>query len=136
MRGPIDYIIVGFSVNNFTGEILKELEAAVKNKTIAVLALAIIARDNEGNVATLKVTDEEAMNFIADFNLDDRLISEEDINEVGELLEDNSSAGLLIIEHIWAKGLKQAIHNANGVLLDEGRIHPDASKELDEKGVA
>lgn len=136
MRGPIDYIIVGFSVNNFTGEILKELETAIKNKTIAVLALAIISRDNEGNVATLKVTDEEAMNFIADFNLDDGLISEEDIAEVGELLEDNSSAGLLIIEHLWAKGLKQAIHNANGVLLDEGRIHPDASKELDEKGVA
>lgn len=136
MRGPIDYIIVGFSVNNFTGEILKELETAVKNQTIAVLALAIISRDNEGNVTTLKVTDEEAMKFIADFNLDEKLISEEDIEEVGELLEDNSSAGLLIIEHTWAKGLKQAIHNANGVLLGEGRIHPDASKELDEKGVA
>ena len=136
MRGPIDYIIVGFTINNFTGEILKELETAVKNNTIAVLALAIISRDNEGNVATLKVTDEEAMKFIADFNLDEKLISEEDIAEVGELLEDNTSAGLLIIEHLWAKGLKQAIHNANGVLLDEGRIHPDASKELDEKGVA
>ena len=136
MRGPIDYIIVGFTINNFTGEILKELETAVKNNTIAVLALAIISRDNEGNVATLKVTDEEAMKFIADFNLDEKLISEEDIAEVGELLEDNTSAGLLIIEHLWAKGLKQAIHNANGVLLDEGRIHPDASKDLDEKGVA
>lgn len=136
MRGPIDYIIVGFTMNNFTGEILKELETATKNKTIAVLALAIIARDNESNVATLKVTDEEAMKFIADFNLDENLISEEDITEVGELLENNTSAGLLIIEHLWAKGLKQAIINANGVLIGEGRIHPEASKDLDEKGVA
>lgn len=134
MRGPIDYIVVGFSVNNFTGEILKELEAASQNKTISVLALALIARDNEGSVASLSVTDEETLKLIADFDLDQGLITDEDIAEVGELLEDNSSAGLLIIEHLWAKGLKQAIVNANGVLISEGRIHPEASKELDVKG--
>lgn len=136
MRGPIDYIIVGFEVNNFTGEILKELEAASKNKTISVLALALIARDNEGNVSALGVTDEETMRLIADFDLDNSLITDEDIAEVGELLENNTSAGLLIIEHLWAKGLKQAIINANGVLISEGRIHPNASKELDIKGGA
>lgn len=134
MRGPIDYIIVGFEVNNFTGNILKELEEATRNKTISVLALALIARDNEGNVSALEVTDAETLRLISDFDLDQDLISEEDIREVGDLLEDNSSAGLLIIEHLWARGLKQAIIDANGVLLSEGRIHPDATKELDEKG--
>lgn len=136
MRGPIDYIIVGFEVNNFTGEILKELEAASKNGTISVLALALIARDNEGNVAALSVTDDETLRLIAGFDLDQNLISDEDVAEVGDLLEDNSSAGLLIIEHLWAKGLKKAITNANGVLISEGRIHPEASKELDAKGDA
>lgn len=136
MRGPIDYIIVGFEVNNFTGDILKELEKASKNGTISVLALALVARDKQGNVTTLGITDEETMRLMTEFELDNSLITDEDVAEVGELLEDNSSAGLLIIEHLWAKGLKQAIISANGVLIDEGRIHPEASRELDEKGGA
>lgn len=127
MRGPIDYIIVGFADNNFKGEIITELKKAVDAGTIAVLDLGLIVRDAEGNVSAAELTDTQGL------KLESGLITEEDVEEVGELLEDNSSAGLLIVEQLWAKGLKQAIVNANGVLLDEGRIHPEASKELDAK---
>jgi uncharacterized membrane protein len=134
MRGPIDYIIVGFQGNNFTGNILKELEKAANDKTIAVLALAVIARDKDGNVAAVEVTDPEISSIIQKFGLSADLISDEDVQEVGELLEDNTAAGLLVIEQLWAKGLKQAIIDANGTLINEGRIHPEASKELDKQG--
>lgn len=127
MRGPIDYIIVGFEGNNFKGEILQELEKAVADGTIAVLDLGMILRDGEGNVSSVELTDTGGL------KLEGGLITEEDVAEVGELLEDNTSAGLLIVEQLWAKGLKQAIINANGTLLDEGRIHPEATKELDSK---
>lgn len=127
MRGPIDYIIVGFQGNNFKGEILKELEKVVADGTIAVLDVGLIVRDAEGQVTSVELTD------TGNLKLEGGLISDDDIAEVGELLEDNSSAGLLIVEQLWAKGLKQAIINANGTLLDEGRIHPEATKELDSK---
>jgi hypothetical protein len=125
MRGPIDYIIVGFEGNNFKGEILEELQKAVEAGTISVLDLGLILRDADGTVTSVELTDTGSL------KIEGGLITDDDINEVGELLEDNSSAGLLIVEQLWAKGLKQAIINANGVLLDEGRIHPDAGKELD-----
>lgn len=127
MRGPIDYIIVGFEGNNFKGEILKELEKVVADGTIAVLDVGVIVRDADGTVTSVELTETNNL------NLEGGLITEDDVAEVGELLEDNSSAGLLIVEQLWAKGLKQAIINANGTLLDEGRIHPDATKELDSK---
>ncbi len=127
MRGPIDYIIVSFEGNNFKGEILEELQKAVDAGTISVLDLGLILRDADGTVTSVELTDTGSL------TIEGGLISDEDINEVGELLEDNSSAGLLIVEQLWAKGLKQAIINANGTLLDEGRIHPDATKELDTK---
>ena len=126
MRGPIDYIIVGFDGNHFNGEILEELQKATANGTIAVLGLAMITRDASGTVAAVEATDTGSLEVTGGADL----ISEEDIQEVGELLEDNSSAGLLIVEQLWAKGLKQAIINANGTLLAEGRIHPEASEEL------
>lgn len=57
----------------------------------------------------------------------------EDTEEVGEVLAPNNAAGLLIIEQLWAKDLKRALINANGKLVSEGRIHPDAAAELDEE---
>ena len=129
MRGPVDYIVVGFEGNNFTGEILKELQKVTEQGTVAVLDLALIVRDGEGNVASVEITDLGDLGA----NLESGLITEEDVAEVGEILEDNSSAGLLVVEQLWARGLKQAIVNANGTLLLEGRIHPEAAKEIEEK---
>ncbi len=129
MRGPIDYIVVGFEGNNFTGEILAELKKVTEQGTIAVLDLAMIMRDGEGNVASVELTDLGDLGT----SLQSGLITEEDVAEVGEILEDNSSAGLLVVEQLWARGLKQAIVNANGTLLLEGRIHPEAAKEIEEK---
>jgi uncharacterized membrane protein len=131
MRGPIDYIIVGFPGNNFKGEILKELAVAVDNKSIAVLDLAVITKDAKGNVTKVEATSLDT-DTLAKLGLsgDAGLISDEDVEEVGSILDNNCSAGLLIVEMLWAKGLKQAIINANGVLLAEGRIHPDADQEL------
>lgn len=134
MRGPIDYIIVGFTENNFTGEIINELAKASDAGTIQVLALGLITKDADGTVAAMSLDsgDPAITQFVSSGGLQNDLITDEDVVEVGELLEPNSSAGLLVIEQLWAKGLKQAIINANGVLLSEGRIHPEASKELEE----
>lgn len=136
MRGPIDFIIVGFEGNQFKGEILKELSAATENKTIAVLDLAVIAKDADGNIEKIEAVnlDDKIIKDVMGATKTDGLIDPEDVAEVGELLEPNCAAGLLIIEHLWAKGLKKAIADAGGVLLADGRIHPDASAELNEGG--
>lgn len=62
-------------------------------------------------------------------------ITQDDIDEVGGLLEPNEAAGLLVVEQLWAKPLKQALINANGFLIAEGRIHPEAAEELNESEV-
>ena len=132
MRGPIDYIVVGFVGNNFKGEILGELAEATKNGTIAVLDLAVITKDEQENVTKVEISafgDETKTALQQLGDLSGGLISDEDVDEIGEVLDPNTSAGLLVIEHLWAKGLKQAIINANGVLLAEGRIHPEAAAE-------
>jgi uncharacterized membrane protein len=129
MHGPIDYIIVGFTGNNFKGDIMHELDTAIQNNTIAVLDMAVITKDAEGEVSSLELmaSDDPVMRDLAKFHTNtDHLIDTDDIVEVGEVLEPSTSAGLLIIEHLWAKGLKQALIDAKGTLLAEGRIHPEA----------
>jgi len=130
MRGPIDFIIVEFPKNDFKGEILTELSTAVQDGTIAVLDLSLVTKDAEGNVTAMGISDGEVFGEYVGAH-STGLIRSEDIAEMGEVMNNDSSAGLLIIEQLWAKGLKQAIINAGGVLVADGRIHPDAYNEIE-----
>ena len=134
MHGPIDYIIVSFKDNKFDGSILSSLQDAISKDIIDVLALTVISKDSEGTVTEIDAVnlgDSSIVSFSQSIKQDPSIVTQDDIEEVGDLLENNSTAGLLVIEQLWAKPLKQALINANGTLIAEGRIHPEASKELD-----
>ena len=130
MLGPIDYLVVGFEGNNFNGSILEELSKAVDSGAIRVVDLLFIIKDADGSIAMAEIEDqhEELKQVVDLFNIPDdmQLLSEGDVEKLGEAMENNTSAGVLVIEHLWARGLKQALIDAGGVLIDEGRIHPDA----------
>lgn len=136
MRGPIDFIIVEFQKAKFNGEILKAIEKATNDGTIAVLDLALITKDKSGNVAAVEldqIDDEVITEFAKAKGLKSGMVGDDDVAEVADLLENDTAAGLLVIEHLWAKDLKRAIINAGGSLMAEGRIHPDAAAELDKE---
>lgn len=133
IRGPIDFIVVGFKGNKFDGSILRELGDAVNKGLIKLIGLSVIGKDSNGDITTLDVSeinDESIKELTSSALMDKDIIEQDDINEVSELLENNTAAGLLIIEHVWAKPLKQAITNAKGYLIADGRIHPDAAMDL------
>jgi hypothetical protein len=135
MRGPIDFIVVGFEGNNFDGSILQTLKDALESGVIALVGLAFISKDEQGTVTTLDITDigdDYLVELSQKYGVSDEQIGEDDIEEVADLLNENTSAGLLVIEHLWAKPLKKAIIDAGGVLVADGRIHPDAAAELED----
>lgn len=137
MRGPIDYIIVGFEGNKFNGDILKALADALDKGVIGLVALAFISKDKDGNVTQLDIAnlgDAYAVEFAQKYKQDGNLVTDDDVSEMADLLENNTAAGLLVVEQLWAKPLKQALIDANGVLVAEGRIHPEAADELNEGG--
>jgi hypothetical protein len=41
------------------------------------------------------------------------------------MMDNDTSAGVLVIEQLWAKGLKKALLDKNAVLIGEGRLHAD-----------
>lgn len=135
MRGPIDYIIVGFEGNKFDGSVLQTISEAIDKGIINLVALVLITKDAEGTVSKVDIENSDdtyAVEFSQKYNGDNSLVDEDDITEMADLLENNTAAGLLIIEQLWAKPLKQALINVNGVLVADGRIHPDAALELNE----
>lgn len=136
MRGPIDYIIVGFEGNKFDGSVLKALGDALDQGIIGLVALSMLVKNEAGEVATVDIADlgdEYLVAITEKYGKNTVGVDQSDIDEVADLIENNCSAGLFVVEQLWAKPLKQALINANGVLIAEGRIHPDAATELSNK---
>jgi hypothetical protein len=124
--GPVEYMIVAFPGNKFSGEIVPALGELVDNGTIRIIDLAFVIKDADGNVATLEVSDLDSEVGDAFGKLAGQgpggLLNEEDLEAAAEELDPNSSAALLVWEDLWAAKLKDALLNADGVLLDLERI--------------
>lgn len=139
MLGPIDYVVLGFDGNNFDGSIMNELSNATSNLIIRVLDLVFIIKDENGNITEGEYEDQsmDLRETFGDFtyNADMPLLTEHDIAKIGEQLPPNTSAAVLIIEHLWARNLKRAIASAKGFVIADGRIHPEkveaAAQELE-----
>jgi hypothetical protein len=139
MLGPIDYVILGFDGNNFDGSIMNELGNATSNMIIRVLDLVFIIKDENGDVTEGEYEDQslDLKDTFGGFtyNADMPLLTEHDIAKISEQLKPNTSAAVLVIEHLWARNLKRAIANAGGFVIDDGRVHPEkveaAVKELE-----
>ena len=123
--GPVEYMVVAFPGNQFKGEIAPALGDLVDSGTIRVLDLAFIMKDAEGNVVGAELEDAgsevirafEALTFERG-----GLISDDDILQIGEALDPESSAAILVWEDLWAARFADAVRNAGGVLVDIQRI--------------
>jgi hypothetical protein len=123
--GPIDYIVVEFPGNRMNGEAFPLLVDLVDRGLIRVLDLVFIRKDADGSVAGLALAD-----FDNDGELDlavfegasSGLIGEDDVSEVGAVLEPDTSAGLLVYENVWAAPFASAVRRSGGQLVASGRI--------------
>jgi len=152
--GPVQLIVLGFDHPEFHGEIIEELERLRASDTIRVIDALAVHKDANGEfeVAHLSnLTQEEAIELgskigalvglglageegaealaeagaeaAAEGGID--VFSEDD--EVWDVLADipnDSAAALLLVEHHWAVGLRDAVARANGFRIADGFISP------------
>ena len=121
--GPVEYIILGFPGNNFTGRIVPELAKLIDSGLVRIIDLTFIMKDSDGNV---EVVEYDAVEELAAFvGLDAEvggILTDEDVAYAALSLEPNSSAALLIWEDTWAAPFAAAVRDANGVILEGARI--------------
>ncbi len=132
--GPLEYLVVGFEKYRFTGQILAELRAAQEKGIIRVVDLCVIAKDEQGNVTQRELSElsgEEATELSPLAGNVMGLLADEDIQQLAADIPNNSAAGLLLFEHTWAIGLKEAIKNAGAVAVTGGFVSPEALEELE-----
>ena len=130
--GPIDFIALEFPGNRFRGEILPDLLELVDKEIIRIIDLVIIMKGQDGQVVVreLRELDPGQMAVLNPLHADvSQMITESDIAMIAEQLADNSTAGILLIENLWAKKTQQAMLDANGRLVMFERIPHDVVEE-------
>lgn len=132
MAAPLEYMIVGFADNDFSGEIVPELGALVDAGTIRIVDLVFIAGGDDGNVVVLEVDEHEHLSAFA--ALDGGVggvIGPDDIEHAAQDLADGSSVLLLVWEDLWAEPLADAMRRAGGQFLEGARVPEELARELE-----
>ncbi len=123
--GPVEYAIVAFPGNKFTGQIAPALADLVETGTIRIIDLAFVSKDADGEVLAFELTDLEpdVREALAKSGAEaSGLLNEDDVVAAAEELDPNSSAMLIVWEDVWAARLAQAVRDADGVVLDMERV--------------
>jgi hypothetical protein len=123
--GPVEYIVVEFSGNQFNSDLVPALVDLVKSNTIRILDLLFVRTHADGSFEAMELDALPPLEATSFDNLDGDilgLLNGEDIELLAKGLEPNSSAALLVFENVWAKRLRDAVVSANGRLVDNARI--------------
>jgi uncharacterized membrane protein len=150
--GPVQLIVLGFPAPDFHGEVIAELERLRQSDTVRVIDSLAVYKDPDGELEVMhlsNLTDAEAvelgsaigaligLGFEGEEGAEAGAVagaqaaadgisafSDEDAWDVIEDIPNGSAAALILLEHHWAVGLRDAIARAGGFRISDGFISP------------
>jgi uncharacterized membrane protein len=150
--GPVQLIVLGFPDPDFHGEIIDELERLRQSDTVRVIDALAVYKDSAGEIEAMhlsNLTMDEAIELgsvvgaLIGLGFDGEegaeagaqagaeaaadgisVFPEDDAWDVLEDIPNGSAAAVLLIEHHWAVGLRDAVARAGGFRVSDGFISP------------
>jgi hypothetical protein len=130
--GPIDFLALEFPGNKFDGSILASILELVQAGVVRIIDMVVILKDEDGEVIVreLKELDPDTVRILDPLQVEvTSMISRNDIDSIAAQLDNNSTAGLLLFENLWAVKTKQAMLDANARVLMFERIPHEVVEE-------
>jgi len=121
--GPVEYVVIRFPGNRFSGEIAPAIGDLVERGTVHILDLVFIKKDADGTVGWFEFDElEEGALFVEIEGESDGIVGHDDIAAIAGDLEPDSSALFILWEDLWAADLARAVLDAGGELVAGARI--------------
>jgi hypothetical protein len=130
--GPIDFLALEFPGNKFDGSILASLLELVQAGVIRIIDLVVIVKARDGSVIVreLQELDPDTVRVLDPLQVEvNSMIIRNDIDSIAAQLANNSTAGLMLFENLWAVKTKQAMLDADARLLMFERIPHEVVEE-------
>jgi uncharacterized membrane protein len=141
-------LVLGFSEPNFTGKIAAELDRLREHEFVRIVDALVVQKDDAGDITALQVSDlsqdqavemgaiagalagfgydgdaEQGAALGAEAGADGHLIPDEEAWYVADVIPNGSTAAIILLEHLWAIPLRDAIVDAGGIALADEWIH-------------
>jgi Family of unknown function (DUF6325) len=123
--GPVDYAVIAFPGNQFRGEIAPALSELVDAGTIRIIDVAFVGKSADGETVAMELTElkPEIQAALENAGIEvGGLFNEDDLMDIAEGMEPNSSAAVLVWENVWARKVAQAMRDAGGELVAFERL--------------
>jgi len=127
--GPIDYLVVEFAEDRMTGESLPLLVDLVDREIIRILDLVFIRMAADGSATSLTIAElngEAGVDLTVFEGAWSGLVAQDDIDEVGRVLQPGRVAVIVMYENVWASPLVGALRRRGAHVVATGRIPFDA----------
>jgi len=126
--GPVSYLVVEFPGNKMTGEGLAALIDLVDRGLVRVLDLVFVTREADGSVSAVQLRDVDGdgeLDLMVFEGASSGLLDPSDIQQAGSVLQDGSSAAVLVFENTWAIPFMRGIRNGGAEVVAAGYIPQD-----------
>jgi hypothetical protein len=123
--GPVDYVLIEFPDGRPKGQAAPLLLDLVDRGIIRILDLMFIRKDADGNTTAVEIADVDGdgtPDFVVFEGASSGLLSDEDREQAGNVMENDTAALLLVFENRWAAPFAKAMREAGGQLVSFGRI--------------
>ena len=150
--GPLHLVVLGFDQPTFEGWVVDELDFLRGQGIIRIVDALAVYKSPDGEIAALQESDlglEERIEVGAVIGgliglgaageegavagalaraealaENEYGMTDEDIDAIAEGLAPDSAALILLFEHTWAVGLKEAVIDAGGFVVAQGMLDP------------
>jgi uncharacterized membrane protein len=150
--GPVQLIVLGFADPDFHGQIAGELDKLRASDTVRVIDALVVYKDSQGEVEVRhasNLTEEEGIEFGSKVGAliglgvggeegaavgaeagaeagaeGTQFFSDEEAWDVVADLPENTACALILLEHHWAVGLRDAIYSVGGFPIGSAFITP------------
>ena len=123
--GPLEYMVIGCPGNQFKSEIVPELSSIQEKGLIRVVDVLFVRKNADNTVTVLEVSDLEGDELVAFSPMQESLsglLTQQDIMTLSSTLPSDTSATIVLLEHLWLQALEKAVDRVNGVVYVGGMI--------------
>lgn len=123
--GPVELLVIKFPDVRVKGEVATALRDLVVSDTIRIIDLLLVRKDADGNVTLREINELDDEDYVVmDPIVSDisGLLSRDDVEQLADLLDNGSTAGVMLFEDTWATHFQDAVLRAHGQVLYSERI--------------
>jgi uncharacterized membrane protein len=162
--GPVQLIVIGFGQASLPLDFLNQLRRLREDGIVRLVDATFVSKDEHGDLTAIEASDLDPEEAILLGTLSGALfgygaagengaaigaelggmaaeqgefgLTAHQIDEIADLIPRGSAAAFILLEHLWAIGLKEALRNTNGEVIAHGWLTPKTLVALGEEFAA